>query len=297
MISSGIMHFLEALIGRSRLLLNIETCDASKVDWNKLDSQGDNVIPIPCHSHNDYQRPRPLYDALRWGCTSVEADVWLLEDELLVGHDASTIRSDLTLRKMYLEPLEQLLDERNRPSALSDDSIFGVFKARPSETLVLLIDFKQSSKEAFDVVYQQLGKLRSKDYLSYWNGYDLVSRPVTVVLSGEAPFRKIAEATGRRDVFYDAPLDVLEVSSNTFNVTNAYYASTNFRTSVGQVWLGHLLPGQMREIRGRIQTAHALGLKARYWSTPAWPVSLRNHVWHVLMKEGADVLNVDDLKA
>ncbi|KAJ8105032.1 hypothetical protein OPT61_g10427 [Boeremia exigua] len=35
------------------------------------------VTPIPCHSHNDYWRRVPLYDALRWGCTGVEADVWL----------------------------------------------------------------------------------------------------------------------------------------------------------------------------------------------------------------------------
>ncbi|KAL9010763.1 MAG: hypothetical protein Q9173_004342, partial [Seirophora scorigena] len=34
------------------------------------------VQPIACHSHNDYWRRVPLYDALAAGCTGVEADIW-----------------------------------------------------------------------------------------------------------------------------------------------------------------------------------------------------------------------------
>lgn len=49
-------------------------------------------------------------------------------------------------------------------------------------------------------------------------------------------------------------------------------------------------------MRRQIQAAHGKGLKARYWDTPAWPKSLRNHIWDVLWREGADALNVDDLK-
>ena len=43
--------------------------------------------------------------------------------------------------------------------------------------------------------------------------------------------------------------------------------------------------------------AHKRGLKSRYWETPAWPTSLKYRVWELLVKEGADVLNVDDLEA
>ena len=46
-----------------------------------------------------------------------------------------------------------------------------------------------------------------------------------------------------------------------------------------------------------MQRAKELGLKSRYWSTPAWPVGWRNRVWESLMELGADVLNVDDLTA
>jgi hypothetical protein len=52
----------------------------------------------------------------------------------------------------------------------------------------------------------------------------------------------------------------------------------------------------MRVIRGQINGARSRGLKVRYWDTPVWPIALRNHIWHVLVKEGADFLSVDDIE-
>lgn len=65
-------------------------------DWGKPGAHGDgmakyptdatrDIIPIPCHSHNDYWRRIPVFDAIHWGCTSIEADVWLFDDDLFVG--------------------------------------------------------------------------------------------------------------------------------------------------------------------------------------------------------------------
>jgi hypothetical protein len=38
-------------------------------------------------------------------------------------------------------------------------------------------------------------------------------------------------------------------------------------------------------------------LKVRYWGVLQWPIGLRNHIWHILMREDVDVLSVDDLCA
>ncbi|KXL45258.1 MAG: hypothetical protein FE78DRAFT_148574, partial [Acidomyces sp. 'richmondensis'] len=92
-----------------------------------------------------------------------------------------------------------------------------------------------------------------------------------------------------RDIFFDAPLHAL------WEKPRLPISNTSFFLSVGYVWRGHLSPRQMDIIRGQIRGAKRRGLKVRYWDTPSWPISLRNHVWHVLVKEGADVLNVDDL--
>ena len=43
--------------------------------------------PLPAaHAHNDYWHERPLHDALERGFCSVEADVFLVDGQLLVGH-------------------------------------------------------------------------------------------------------------------------------------------------------------------------------------------------------------------
>ena len=57
------------------------------------------------HAHNDYEHDRPLLDALDDGFTSVEADVWLVGDQLYIGHDGPDLSR--TLAATYLEPLRQ----------------------------------------------------------------------------------------------------------------------------------------------------------------------------------------------
>ncbi|KAK3635509.1 Altered inheritance of mitochondria protein 6 [Elasticomyces elasticus] len=82
-----------------------------------------------------------------------------------------------------------------------------------------------------------------------------------------------------------------------YNTSTSYYASTDVASSVGFPWEGAPL-AQRDAHYSRLDTrAKRKGLKARYWGTPLWPTALRDHVCHVLVKNGADVLNVDDLEA
>lgn len=69
------------------------------LSWYPTDFTRD-IIPIRCHSHNDYWRKVPLFSAIRAGCISVEADVWHFknDDTLYVGHSTSksTLKKELT---------------------------------------------------------------------------------------------------------------------------------------------------------------------------------------------------------
>ena len=283
------------------------------------------VIPMPCHSHNDYWRRVPLFEAIHYGCIGVEADVWLFDEELFVGHTTASLTKNRTLKSLYVDPLVNILDTMNAEPAYGSNiarkNVRGVFEEAPQQTLVLLIDFKMDGREQFPVVSSHLEALREKGYLTHYNGQEVVERPVTVVATGNAPLDLITANSTYRDIFFDAPLDRLyenpketsppppalpqkssqgsvgTSSSSDFNPSNSFYASVSFTHAVGFVWRGHLSPAQMDIIRGQIRGAQRRGLKARYWDTPSWPVGLRNHVWHVLMKEGADMLNVDDLKS
>ena len=283
-----------------------------------------------------------MFDAIHWGCTGVEADVWHFKDvdDLFVGHNMASLTKNRTFLNLYVNPLVDLLDKMNAGSEFAKTEGHGVFDVDPKQTLVLLIDFKTDGHELFPIVSDQLGALREKNYLSYWDGEKIVPRAVTCVGTGNTPFDSVVSNRTYRDIFFDAPLQKLwerprtpidvddpvkgedarlsygdamalpktssgqgsvgldDVTSlNDFNTSTSYYASVSFRSTVGFAWRGHLSHRQMDIIRGQIRGAKRRGLKARYWDTPNWPVSLRNHIWHVLMKEGADVLNVDDLKA
>src|SRR6267143_1236051 len=60
------------------------------------------------HSHNDYEQPRPLLDALALGYRSVEADILLRDGELWVSHKGRSFLG--TLRELYLDPLQARMD-------------------------------------------------------------------------------------------------------------------------------------------------------------------------------------------
>ncbi|KAJ9602903.1 Altered inheritance of mitochondria protein 6 [Cladophialophora chaetospira] len=291
------------------------------------------IHPVACHSHNDYWRKEPLFSALEVGCTGVEADVWLYDQELYVGHRTSSLTPERTLRNLYINPLVKILDAQNPQTSFHpslDIPRNGVFDTNPSQTLVLLIDFKNEGHRIWPYVVEQLGPLRERKMLSYYNGTSVVEGPITVIVTGNAPWDEVVANPTYRDLFFDAPLDLMgklpdlaENSPDTqdgsltkrvsnqgqgrsgaapsdpamYSPANSYYASVSFKRAVGWPWRGSLSRKQIETMRKQIAGAHARGLKVRYWSVPSWPRGMRNYLWRTLVKEGVDFLNVDDLKA
>jgi len=261
--------------------------------WYPTDFLRD-VIPIPCHSHNDYWRKVPLFSAIHVGCVGVEADVWFYNDDLLVGHETAALQPNRTFQSLYVNPLVDILARQNPKTQFYNESRRGVFDTNPDQTLILLVDVKTEGASTFRKVLEQLEPLRSKGWLSTFENGNVHYRQITVVGSGNTPFDVLAENTSYRDAFYDAPLDQLENSK--FDSTNSYYSSASFPDAVGRLWFGGIRPGQIRRIRKQLSEAHRRGLKGRYWDLPAWPIHVRNHVWDTLVNEGVDILNVDDLE-
>ncbi|RFU35712.1 hypothetical protein B7463_g558, partial [Scytalidium lignicola] len=330
-------------------------------EW-PTDATGD-VHPVNCHSHNDYWRSVPLYAAIHAGCTGAEADVWLIDDELYVGHRRVTLVSNRTLQNLYINPLLELIEKQNPPVEFFPDEDYpvpvpvnnplnGVFDVDPAQTFILLIDFKSAGPALWWKLDAQLAPLREKGYLTHFNGTAIIERPITIVGTGNAPFDLLTANHTYRDVFFDAPIDEMadlsshwpnpnraqdltrghnkhepdlpdkEIPNNRIQTTipeqvdlghdmpgksgsssadiygpfNSYYASTSFTRSIGRVWGSRLTQEQLQLIRGQIRGAHQRGLRVRYWGLPQWPIGLRNHVWHILIREGVDMLNVDDLR-
>lgn len=251
-------------------------------------------MPKNCHSHNDYWRSVPLYEALSAGCVGIEADIWLTDDrELLVSHSWRSTKRERTLRSLYLDPLTNILTQRNVSLASTEDKEVGMFDADPNASTVLLIDFKNDGRKIWPVLLEQLQPLREKGWLTYFDGARLVKGPLTVVGTGNTPFDLVKENNTNRFVFYDAPLD--EISNPAYTEENSYYASVQMKKAIGHIWLNQLTSGQVDTIKKHIKAAADKGLKSRYWSTPSWPISLRDKVWFTLTENDVGMLNVDDL--
>ncbi|KAF4151657.1 hypothetical protein CNMCM6069_003280 [Aspergillus lentulus] len=259
--------------------------------WPKDFSQG--ITPVQCHSHNDYWRSVPLYEAIAAGCTGVEADIWLQGGDLLVGHGKRSLSPDRSLKSLYINPLTTILSSLNTNS--STNTSVGVFDVDPTTSLTLLIDIKSDGNATWPILLDQLSPLRSAGWLSHWNetSKSLVRGPVTVVGTGNTMFELVV-AEEDRYVFFDAPLNDLAQNS-TYTSENSYYASVSLQKAVGVVWPWGPTDNQKQIMQKMISAASERGLLSRFWSIPSWPVSLRMRLWRFLVDSGVGMLNVDDV--
>lgn len=146
--------------------------------------------PVPqTHAHNDYEHARPLFDALSHGFVSVEADVWLVDGELLIAHDAEDLDPNRTLEGLYLEPLRQIVKGKGRSVHPGWDG-----------QLQLLIDIKTEGEATYAAIEQALAKY-PQVFTRYSHGR-VDDGPVTAVISGNRPLQTMQQAPVRRG-FYD----------------------------------------------------------------------------------------------
>ena len=224
------------------------------------------------HAHNDYEHERPLLDALDQRFCSVEADIHLVDGQLLVGHDRNQVRPDRTLEKLYLDPLRERA-RRNGGRIYRDGPDF-----------YLLIDFKSGAEETYRILRDVL--LRYTSILTRF-GYDSTERgAVTIVISGHRP-RETMAAEAVRYAAVDGRINDLDSGSSTHLVP---WISDNWTANFKWRGIG-LMPEEDRiKARTIIEKAHAQGRRVRFWATADSP-----EVWGELLDLGVDFINSDHL--
>lgn len=142
------------------------------------------AAPLPrAFSHNDYQHPRPLLDALEQGFCSVEADIYPVDGKLLVAHDRDRTQPDRTLEGLYLQPLHKRV-EGNGGRVFPGGSEF-----------LLLIDIKASADESYRLLRPLLEKHAAM--LTRFTASATITGAVTVILSGDRPIELLRRETNR----------------------------------------------------------------------------------------------------
>ncbi|HLA52261.1 MAG TPA: hypothetical protein VK618_03105, partial [Flavitalea sp.] len=97
-------------------------------------AQSHHYGPSNIHSHNDYDKPEPFRNAYGHRAGSIEADVFLVNDDLLLAHTLKEVKKDKSLEAIYLRPLDSLIKRFH--GQLADDSAYH---------LQLLIDLKSQA--------------------------------------------------------------------------------------------------------------------------------------------------------
>ncbi|TKA57556.1 hypothetical protein B0A49_09974 [Cryomyces minteri] len=255
------------------------------------------IVPKALHSHNDYWRDVPFYSALAAGAVSVEADVWLYNGTLYIGHEQSALTDARTFNSLYIQPILDVLHRQNPPTRfVSGPTKNGVFDTSSGQTLYLFVDVKTPGPTTWPAVVKALEPLRNASYLTTFNGTGVTPGPVTVIGTGNTPLDQV-QPVQQRDYFWDAQIPALTTSQANITRNVSPIASTGFAAVFGQVRNQTLNATQLSTLRSQVATAHARGIQVRYWDQPGWPVSTRNAIWRTLWDEGVDLLNVDDLQA
>ncbi|MFI6206085.1 phosphatidylinositol-specific phospholipase C/glycerophosphodiester phosphodiesterase family protein [Streptomyces sp. NPDC051041] len=231
------------------------------------------------HAHNDYEHPRPLLDALDHRFGSVEADIHLVGDQLLVAHDPEDLDPSRTLESLYLDPLAARV-RANR----------GWVYRGHRRPLNLLVDLKTEGSSTYLELDRRLRRYKHL-FTTYAHGRVLPG-PVTVVISGDRAARAPMEAQTVRRAFYDGRLADLGSPAPASLIA---LISDNWTLHFTWRGVGAFPDAERHKLHTLVRTAHARGQRVRFWATPDAAGPARDAVWTELLAAGVDHLNTDDL--
>ncbi len=231
--------------------------------------------PLPllhAHAHNDYEHARPLFDALEHGFCSVEADVYLVDGQLLVAHDREKVSHVRTLQSLYLDPLRDRIRKNGGR----------VFPSGPDVTL--LIDVKSDAEETYRVLRKILEQYA--EMLTTFQDNLIRTNAITVIISGNRPQALLASESFRRAAL-DGRLADLEGS---VPVSLIPLISDNWSAHFKWRGKGPLSQEEKNRLKALVHQAHQQGRRVRFWGTADTP-----EFWNELRQAGVDLLNADDL--
>lgn len=226
-------------------------------------------------SHNDYERARPLFDALALKFNCVEADLWLIDGELYVSHDSVAPNPDITFEKLYLLPLVERIKEMGGKVYPGSDRPF-----------YLMVDCKTDGEAMYPILKKKLEPYES--LLCHEKDGNLQESAVLFYLSGRCP-RKAITAETNRFIFLDGTIDDLGKGIPSVLMP---VISDNFSKYIGWKGEGEIPADKFEKMREYIRRTHAEGKLFRWWGAPDRPIFKK-----LFIQEKVDLIGADNLKA
>ncbi len=214
------------------------------------------------HSHNDYLRNVPFWEAFGADAASIEVDVILQDGKLMVAHEKESIKPERTLRSLYFEPIQKAVSLE----MIRDFNFHLLLDAKTEgystlESIVLdaadFQDFLFSSQNPTGLKLIISGnRPKPEDYAKYpeWIFFDYQSKTLTADL----PWEKIG---------------MVSLSFRQFSVWNGK---------------GRIVQAEKTELEKFISLVHSFQKPVRFWASPD-----SKSAWKAFYDMGIDYINTD----
>ncbi|MEL1242110.1 alkaline phosphatase [Flavobacterium flavipallidum] len=217
------------------------------------------LISSKVHSHNDYNQGVPFWDAYANGATSIEADVFLQDNNLFVAHNQSDIEPKRTLEDLYLKPLTKALE----------------LGFKKDKELFLLIDLKT---DAVPTLNRLIKILDSYPTL-------IADKHIKIIISGNRPNPNTYSKYPHYIYFDHQELDTPLTAENLDKVA---MVSVDFKKY--SVWngKGRFTHEDYNRVKNVIAQGKSFHKPFRFWASPDG-----NSSWKALLDLGVDIINTD----
>jgi len=214
---------------------------------------------VKIHSHNDYNQTIPFWNAYANGANSIEADIFLKDNNLYVSHDLQGISASRTLEDLYLKPLETALK----------------MNFKKEQQLFLLIDIKTEAVSTLTKLVSVLNK-----YASITK-----NKNIKIIVSGNRPD---SETYVKYPDFISFDFQELGKNISKENWAKVAMVSVDFKKY--SVWngLGRLTHEDYKKVSAVISKAKETNKPFRFWAAPD-----TKSAWKALLELGVDIINTD----
>lgn len=228
------------------------------------------------HAHNDYVHKRTLFEAIENGFTSIEIDVFLHNNKLVVSHVSLDLNNKPTIEELYFEPIKKVIEENN-----------GWVYAAQKKPVVFMIDFKTDGTATYKRLKEILN--RYKDILTVYQGDSVVEqKAVNILILGSSAVNSLRQEK----------LSLATADAGINSITNAEIrgVATRFSSSWGSCFSwrgkGEMPAEQKAKLDSLVNLVHSYKKQIRFWAIPDNPT-----VWKTLTDARVDWINTDKLAA
>ena len=227
------------------------------------------------HAHNDYMHQRPLMEALDNGFISIEIDVFLHNNNLVVSHVGIDLDKKPTIESLYLDPIRKIIKDNG-------GQVYKDYKG----PVIFMVELKTDAGPAYAKLNEILSKY--KDMLAVYSHDSLIKAgPIQILITGHKPF---AEVLKEKESYATIDGDIKDLKNSQY-----LHIITRYSSPWSQYFCwngnGNMPKKEKARLDKLVAAVHKQGKQIRFYAIPDKP-----EVWRVLLDAHVDWVNTDSLK-